>query len=402
MTTGPDISHGGDVAPEAADAPQLRELDLFGLAATLLRQLPFILGCGALAFLCMAVSMLRAKPRFSSTAVMIVPQGNNTSSALEAQLSLNTLDLLGGGYELYADIIQSRTVADHLIADYNLKAVYGVAKDENAEGILGSLTKVTTQREGVIRVTVEDTDPQRAADLANDYLRQLDALNSRLVLTSISAQSKYLEREMTNEKNALANAEVALKQTEENSNGLAPESEANAGFNALVNTRAQLHADEIKLAALRTGETDTNPEIIRLKAEIEGLTQQLSSLKNGSDSLENGVPTGKVPEKILTYTRQLREVEFHKQIFEILEKQYESAEQQAAKTPSIVQVLDPAVPAFHKSWPPRTYYCVIAGVCGLLAGIFLVLFWAFVMAYVKNPRNAEKLRQLKNIYRKQA
>jgi uncharacterized protein involved in exopolysaccharide biosynthesis len=206
---------------------------------------------------------------------------------------------------------------------------------------------------------------------------------------------------MTNEKNALENAEVALKETEENSNGLAPESEANAGFNALVSTRAQLRADEVKLAAMRTGETESNPEIIRLKAEIAGLTQQLDATERGAASLENGVPTGKVPEKVLTYTRQLREVKFHEQIFEILQKQYESAEQQAAKTPSIVQVLDPAVPAFHKSWPPRTYYCVIAGVCGTLAGVFLVLLWAFLQAYVKNPRNAEKLRELKQIYKKQ-
>jgi uncharacterized protein involved in exopolysaccharide biosynthesis len=391
-----------DSNADQGNGPQLRELDLFGLVATLLRQLRFILGCGAVAFLCMAVSMLRAKPRFSSTAVMIVPQGNGTAGGeLAAQLSLNTLDLLGGGYELYADIIQSRTVADRLIDDYHLKTVYGVSKDEAAEAILGNLTKVQTQREGVIRVTVQDTDPQRAADLANDYLRQLDALNTRLVLTSIRAQSKYLETEMTNEKNALENAEVALKETEENSNGLAPESEANAGFNALVSTRAQLRADEVKLAAMRTGETESNPEIIRLKAEIAGLTQQLDATERGAASLENGVPTGKVPEKVLTYTRQLREVKFHEQIFEILQKQYESAEQQAAKTPSIVQVLDPAVPAFHKSWPPRTYYCVIAGVCGTLAGVFLVLLWAFLQAYVKNPRNAEKLRELKQIYKKQ-
>ncbi len=403
MTTAVDTSRSGNTAPEAVNAPQLRELDLFGLVATLLRQLPFIAGCGIVAFLVMAVSMLRAKPRFASTAVMIVPQGNGTAGGeLAAQLSLNTLDLLGGGYELYADIIQSRTVADRLIDDYHLKTVYGVPKDEMAEGILGSLTKVQTQREGVIRVTVQDTDPQRAADLANDYLRQLDYLNSRLVLTSIHAQRQYLEHEMVNEKNALADAEVALKASEESTNGLAPESEANAGFNALVNTRAQLHADEIKLAALRTGETDSNPEIIRLKAEIDGLNKQLESLLHGADTVENGVPTGKVPEKVLVYTRQKREVLFHEQIFDILEKQYESVKQQEAKTPSIVQVLDPAVPAFHKSWPPRTYYCIIAGVCGTLAGVFMVLLWAFLLAYVKNPRNAEKLRQLKEIYKKQA
>jgi uncharacterized protein involved in exopolysaccharide biosynthesis len=396
-----DSSQDGGAVTEVENAPQLRELDLFGFAATVLRQLRFIAACGAVTFLVMLGFMLHVKPRYASTAVMIVPQGNTTSSSLEAQLSLNTLDLLGGGYELYSDIIQSRTVADQLIEDYKLKAVYGVSKDETAEAILGGLTKVQTQREGVIRVTVQDTDPQRAADLANDYLRQLDVLNSRLVLTSIHAQREYLEREMVNEKNALADAEVALKESEESTNGLTPESEANAGFNALVSTRAQLHVDEIRLAAMRTGETDSNPEVVRLKAEIAGLNQQLESLQRGADSTENGVATAKLPEKALAFIRRQRDVKFHEQIFELLEKQYESAKQQEAKTPSIVQVLDPAVPAFHKSWPPRTYYCILAAVCGTLGGVFLVLAWAFVMAYAKHPRNAEKLRQLKAIYNKQ-
>jgi tyrosine-protein kinase Etk/Wzc len=396
-------SFQGDVVivVEPEPAPPLRELDLFGFASLLVRSLPFIVGCGIVSFAVMAVVMLHAKPRYSSTAVMIVPQGNITSSTLESQLSINTLDLLGGGYELYADIIQSRTVADRLIHDFDLKKVYGTDKDENAEAALGSLTKVQTQREGVIRVTVQDTNPQRAADLANDYLHQLDLLNSRLVLTTISAQRLYLEHELINEKNALADAEVALKEVQEQSSGLTPEAEATAGFNALVNTRAQLHADQIKLDSLLTGATDANPEVVRLRAEISGLASQLASLQTGADTTENGVPTSKVPEKTLIFTRRLREVKFHETLFDLLEKQYESAKQQEAKTPSIVQVLDPAVPAFHKSWPPRTYYCVLAAIGGTVAGIFMVCFWAFIMAYVRNPRNAAKLQQLKTIYRKQ-
>jgi tyrosine-protein kinase Etk/Wzc len=365
------------------------------------RSLPFIVGCGIVSFAAMTVSMIRAKPRFASTAVMIVPQGNVTSASIQSQISLNTLDLLGGGYELYADIIQSRNVADRLIDDYGLKKIYGTDKYEDAEAILASVTKVQTQREGVIRVTVQDTDPQRAADLANDYLRQLDMLNSRLVLTTIRAQRTYLEHEMINEKNALADAEVALKEVQESSSGLPPETEANAGFNALVNTRAQLHADQIRLDSLLTGETDANPEVVKIRAEIAGLSSQVESLQRGSDTMENGVPTSKTPEKTLLFTRRLRDVKFHETLFDLLEKQFEAAKQQEAKTPSIVQVLDPAVPAFHKSWPPRTYYCLLAAVCGTIAGIFLVTFWAFIMAYVRNPRNAAKLKQLKTIYRTQ-
>lgn len=386
---------------KAANPPHIRELDIFGFVAIMLRHVPFILACGLLSFLFMVVKMVRTKPLFESTAVMIIPQGNITSKSLESEISVNTIDLLGGGYELYTDILSSRTIADRIIKDFDLKKVYGTPVLESVEGTLASRTRLQAQREGLIRVTVSDTDKQRAADLANDYLHQLDALNYQLVLTSISAERAYLERELYKEKDALADAEVALKQVQETSSGVAPEAEANAGFSAVVGTRAQLRADEVQLAALLVGETDQNPDVVRLRGQIASLKSQLGTLQNGGDPDMTGDPAAKVPEKVLIYTRLLREVKFHEELFNLLEKDYEAAKQEEAKTPSIVQVLDPAVPAYNKAWPPRTYYCLLAGVAGLISGVVLVALWVFLRAYFRNPRNAEKLQQLKTIHKKQ-
>ena len=366
------------------------ELDLFAFGLLLLRNLKFILGCGVLAFLVMVAAMLHAKPRYASTAVMIIPQGNITSATLQAKLAANTLDLLGGGFELYADILKSRTVADRIIENHDLMHVYGVTRQQHAELILGSLTKVEAAREGVLRVTTQDTDPQRAAAISNDYLHQLDLLNSSLVLTSVSEERAYLEREMTKEKDALADAEVALKQVQESTSGLSPDAVATAGLNALQTTRAQLRADQIQLAALLTGETEQNPEVIRLRSEIAGLSGQLQNLEKGEASTINGTPTSKVPEQTLEYTRRLRDVKFHETLFELLEKQFEAAKEQEAKTPTIVQVLDPAVPSPDKAWPPRTFYCVRAGVVGTLLGVVLVSLRALVQAYARAPRNQGK------------
>jgi len=392
----PELSQSEAPAP----GPQPRELDLFSFALLLLRNAKFILGCGLVAFLAMLVLMLTTKPRFASTAVMVVPQGNITSSRLQQQLSLSTIDLLGGGYELYGDILKSRAVEDRLIADYNLQKVYGSRDRGDAENTLASLTKVETQREGIVRVTVQDTNAQRAADLANDYFTQLELLNRKLVLDSVKQERVYLEGELSAEKDRLADAEVALKQVQENTSGVSPESEASAGLSALESTRAQLRADQIRLDSLLTGETEENPEVIRLRSQIAGLNAQVEDLQRGAPSTSTGTPTTQLPAQMVEYTRRLRDVKFHEELYNLLEKQFEEAKQQEAKTPSIVQVLDAGVPSFHKSWPPRTYYCLGAGVLGTLAGIFLVVFRAFTRAYTNNPSNAEKLSQLKALYRR--
>jgi tyrosine-protein kinase Etk/Wzc len=389
-----DVDSATDVLPGARSG----ELDLFAFALLQLRNLWFILGCGVLAFLIMVGVMLHAKPRYASTAVMIVPQGNIAASTLQEQLTYNTLDLLGGGYELYADIIKSRTVADRLIKNHHLMDVYQTTRLQTAENILGNRTKVETSREGVIRVTTEDTDPQRAADLSNDYIHQLDILNSSLVLSSISAERAYLEREMYKEKDALADAEVALKEVQEKTSGVIPEAVATAGLSALQATRAQLRADQIQLAALLTGETEQNPQVVRLRSEIAGLSAQLQTLESGSKSIANGTPTLKLPADVLEYTRRLRDVKFHETLFELLEKQFETAKAQEAKTPSIVEVLDSAVPSHEKSWPPRTYYCLLAAGAGTLLGIFLVALKAIVRSYIRAPHNQDKLQQLREVY----
>ena len=88
---------------------------------------------------------------------------------------------------------------------------------------------------------------------------------------------------------------------------------------------------------------------------------------------------------------------FHETLFDLLAKQFEAAKQQEARTPSIVQVLDAAVPSIHKAWPPRTYYCMLSGMAGILAGILLVCLRGFATTYTANPRNAERLLELRAI-----
>jgi uncharacterized protein involved in exopolysaccharide biosynthesis len=388
-------------ATASVSGPRPRELDLFAYVLLLLSHLRFIALCGVVAFLAMTVAMLLVKPRFAATAVMIVPQNNAGAAALSAKLSATgaNLDLLGGGYELYADILKSRTVADRLIKDFDLMKEYGARDLPQAEFVLGSVTRVETQREGVLRVTVQDHDAKRAADLANDYLHQLDVLNSQLALTAVGQERAFFEREMVAEKDRLADAEVALEQNQESYSGLSPEAEATADLSALEATRVQLRTAEVRLGALLTSETDANPDVIRTRSEIAGLSAQLNALQHGKSSAETGTPTKAVPEQTLQYTRRLRDVKFHEALFEALEREYEAAKQQEAKSPSIVEVLDPAVPALHKAWPPRTAYCLIAAVGGLIAGMLLVTLKAFVLAYTQAPQNRAQLDALKRQYR---
>ena len=386
--------------PGSGTPNQPRELDLFAYAMLLVRHLRFIAACGIVAAVLMLVFLLFAKPRYASTAVLVLPQDNDKAAALQAKLTSVTTDLLGGGFEVYADIMQSRSAADALIQQFDLQHEYHCRDVQCAEVALAAVTKVETQTEGVLRVTVQDPDPQRAADLANGYVHQLDDLNHRLVLTSVGQRRFFLEREMVQEKDRLADAEVALTQHQASTTGLPPEAQASAALTAIESTRAQLRAAQIHLGALLTSETESHPDVVVARREVDGLSAQLDQLEHGTASAETGTPTAQVPEQTLEYTRLLRDVKFHEALFAMLEQQFEEARLEEAKTPSIVQVLDPAVPSKHKAWPPRTLYCLTAVLAGWFFGILAITLRAFVLAYTRAPQNAGQIEQIKALYRR--
>jgi uncharacterized protein involved in exopolysaccharide biosynthesis len=57
----------------------------------------------------------------------------------------------------------------------------------------------------------------------------------------------------------------------------------------------------------------------------------------------------------------------------LLSKQYEAARIDEAKDAPMIQVVDTAVPAEKKSWPPRALFSIAGTICaGLLACLWLV------------------------------
>ncbi len=381
------MPNGMDDENANSEAAASREVDLLVIVLVLRRDLPRIVFFSIIGFAIMLVVMLITKPVFSSTAVLLVPQTNPSASSLALQLATGGLDLTGGGYEIYQDILRSRTVADHLVQQYDLKKVYGAKTLMDTRAVLAKRTLIDSAKEGLVRVTVEDVDPKRAADLANSYLSELDTTNQGLAITSAGQQRAYFEREMIKEKNALADAEVELKRTQEKTGVLVPQSQAMANLNSLETTRAQIRLREVQLGALLQGATEQNPEVIRLRAEIAGLGRQLQRMQTGGGGSISGLPTSKTPEIALESLRKAREVKFHEMLFEMLARQYEGAKQSEAKTVSMIEVLDHAVPAERKSWPPRTLFCLIGLLGGGVIGVCVSLFRIFLQNVRSNPEN---------------
>ncbi|WP_260736304.1 GNVR domain-containing protein [Tunturiibacter lichenicola] len=387
-----------DVATDGGSADYVSkrgELDLFLLALLVKRKGRRTMLTAVAGLFVVLVMLFFMKPRYSASAALLVPQPSSSGASIALKLAMGGLDLGGGTSEVYEDILESKTVADRLIAQYGLKGVYRVKYQLAAQKELASRTKIVTSKEGLVRVTVQDEDPKRAADLANSYLAELDRMNEGLAITSAGQQRLYFEREMVKEKDALAEAEVELKKTQESTGILVPQAQVAANIGAIEQTRAQLRLRQVQLGALLQGATQENPNVLRLQAEIKGLENQLQAMQSGSDTgVATGIPTSKTPERALEYIRKEREVKFHEAVFALLAKQYELAKQEEAKTVSMIEVLDRATVPERKTWPPKTVFCLLGLLGGALVGVVWTLVESFIQAAMSNPDNQEKYQAL--------
>jgi tyrosine-protein kinase Etk/Wzc len=366
-------------------------IDLVALLQTLRRGKKTILGISFLSTV-LAVAIAYSLPvKYTSTVSFIPPALNNGGSmaaALAGQLSaFGGGDLLGAGKgsgDQYVGILESRSIAGELVKKFHLMDVYKTQRESLAEKVLASNTTVMVDAKStIVTVNVTDNSPERARDLANAYMDALRDTNGRLALGQSSQRRLFFGEQLAKEKDDLEDAEVELKETEEQSGLIAPSGQTEAEIRSIADMQAQVALREVQLAALRQSATDQNPEVVRLRSEIDDLQGQLGRLQKGSgQSSITGIPTSKVPELQLEYVRKEREVKYHEALFDALSKQYESARLDEARDAPVLQVLDSASYPDMKSSPKRA----LIAISGLLLGFIVGVAWVLVREPIRSFR----------------
>ncbi len=311
--------------------------------------------------------------KYKAEAVIFTPQQSQSSLSAVAQLTglgsaagFSSLGLLSGlglrsSSDLYVGILESRTIADGLIKKFDLKQVYHRDTFYTARKQLGRNTTIKAGRDTLIHVQVEDRDPRRAAQIANAYIDELAEQNSHVALTEATQRRIFYESQLVKEKDALSDAEIALRNTQQSTGLVAPTGQAEGLIRAVSQLHAEILTREAQLEAMKTYATDDNPRLQVAKREISALHAELDKLERGNHIPGTAeVPAGQLPEAGLQYLRKYRDFKYHETLFEILAKQYEAARLDEAKSAPMIQVIDRAVPPEKKSWPPRAILTLIA------------------------------------------
>lgn len=331
---------------------------------------PLVLGVTA------ALISLALPNQYTATARILPPQSASGASALLGQLG--GLGGLAGAAlgskpsgETYVGMLGSRTVADRLIARYKLEEVYETEKQSEAVLALNKASSIVNGRDGIIVVSVDDRDPQRAAALANAYVEELKKLTETLAVSEASQRRLFLEQRLKQAKEALGDSEVSLKQMQEKTGVIKLDGQAQGAIAAIATLKAQIAAKEVALGAMGSFATAENPLYQRAQRELAGLRAQLTKLETAANagSGDVSIATARMPELGMEYVRRVRDVKYNEALFETLAKQYELARIDEARDSSMVQVLDTAVVPDRKSKPRRSIIVLAALVLGVAAAV---------------------------------
>ena len=368
--------------------------------------IPFLVGCVVAAYSLMVSEIYTA----STT---LIPSDYKQSSAMSMLGQLGPLTGMagaaigGGDTEVLITMVKSRRVHDQIIAKHELRKGNNGAElsmQEARQKLDAATTASLGRKDGVITISVKDEDPEKAATLANDYVKELERLSLELALTEASQRRAFLEQQLKEASAKLQVAEEAMKKSQETTGLIQLQEQGRAIIEAIATLQAQIASQEVALGALKLFATDENPEVKRALVTIQEMRVQLARLKrdNPEDPQGNSsiITTSKVPEAGLEYARRLRDLKYAETISQLLAQQYQLAKVSESQNAPILQVLDIAIAPEQRTSPKRKQMVLMAIAASGVAMCLLVFLLEAKNQAETDPEQAGKMAELKKSLRR--
>jgi uncharacterized protein involved in exopolysaccharide biosynthesis len=363
----------------------LKRRKLVGIAALT------IVGLGS------AVALLLPSRYVATTVILPPQQGGSAGTAMMAQLSsLNSMTGVSASAlglknpnDLQVSLLKSRTVEDAMVARFHLQALYHVKRLSSARKKWEKKTYIDNGlKDGLIRLSVTDRDPRRAAEMANGWVEEYRRLSANLAVNEASGRRLFFERQVAEASENLARAEEEMKQTEQRTGVMEMDGQAHAMIAAAAVLRAQVAAKKVEIQAMRQFAAKENPDLERAQQELSSLEAQLAAMDVAHDRLSGDLvaPKGTVSQAGMEYARALREVKYRETVVGLLMRLQEVARVDEARQGAQAQIVDAAVVPDR----PASQFRVWIVLGALLVSLPLALALALATEAVEVLRNLRR------------
>jgi tyrosine-protein kinase Etk/Wzc len=378
----------------AADQNEDEEISLLDLLLVVAENLRLlVLGPLAVGLAALGISFM-IPPTYTAKTQFLPPQQQQSSaSALVQALGVGAIGGLSAGLGIknpadqYIAFLKSRSIQDAMVDRFDLLKRYDEKFRVDAGKELVGNTKISSGKDGIILIELDDEDPKVAAEMANAYVDELRRLMNRLALTDAQLRRSFFETKLKEVKENLSAAEASLRGTGVSSGVL--KTSPSAAVEVVARLKAGVTVQEIKVASMRGYLADTSPEFVQAMKELFVLKAQLTNAEKSDTASGDGL-----------YISRYREFKYQETLYELFAKQYELARVDESRESAAIQVVDNAQPPEKKSKPKKA---LIATIASLASGFLILLFVFLREAYfnaTNNKANADKISQIRFSYLK--
>jgi uncharacterized protein involved in exopolysaccharide biosynthesis len=396
----PDL--GQELVIEVEDARQYQARNVARLAL-IWRERRFVFRCAAIGLLASIIIAFLIPVRYTSITRLMPPDqaGAGMASMLAAlgkggsELGMVGSELLGlkTSGDLFVGVLHSRTIQDRLVDKFDLRKVYGMRRWEDARKALEKRTDISSDRKSnIITIMVSDHNPQRAAEMAREYVAGLDGVVLTLNTSSAHKERVFLEKRLGQVQQDLETAEKEFGDFASKNTAIDVKEQGKAMISAAAEVEGELIAARTQLEGLLQIYMPNNVRVRAVQARIDEYQRQLQQLGGKADSSAGSTSASnassstnspsnedlypsirKLPILGIAYADLFRRTKVEEVVFETLTKQYEMAKvEEARETPS-VKVLDEGNVPESKSYPPRILIVCLGVFMFVMVGIVWTL-----------------------------
>ena len=377
------------------DEEELSLLDIFSILwkrKWLIFFLTFVFGTVATIYAFTSPFIYRAQCR-------VLPPGS-AGGGLASQLGgLASFMGIGGGTssrgQMMIGILQGDTVVDAIIDKFNLMEELSMDIRLRARAsVLGKLEAAEDTKSGILSIAYIDKDPQKAADIANAFVDQLQTKMRELSFLDAQEKRAFFENQLMQAQTELSEAENAMMRYQQNSGVLALGAQTSSLLGSISSLRNQIAAKNVEISSLSSYARQDNPRLKLARSQLEAMTKELHRLEEEQKRTERkqGRPLsgdllsslGNVPELNVEYARHERALRFANVKYDTMLRQYENAKLAEASDLSTLQIIDPATPPDYKFKPKRAQIMII----GTMMGFALGVFWAFLAEHIRSLKRS--------------
>lgn len=276
-------------------------------------------------------------------------------------------------------LVRSRMMSEILSSRFDLERVYKVKGTEKVRRKLQDRTGVDIRPEGVIVLSVEDRDPERAHSMVSTYLEYVDSFLVDMSIASAKERRKFLADELAWREQRVASADSAVMAFLKKHGIYQLEQQAIAALRIVSGLNARLNILEVEERLLEMTMRTGNPELERLRSELENLKAQIIKIQEGTGD-ERGFfpPLKELPDIAAGYIRLMVDLRAQETVLEYVRLLLEDVTIQANRKVGILRIIDPPYIPEERVWPKRKQIVIVSTVA--------VFFWTCFVLLVLDTR----------------